>query len=86
MILCLVYKTKLFGQSCDTIWDAIKKLTIQLFLKLENFWYLYKDSNKLFKPNTSKRTFFLSICPIDDRFKLVECVRKQMHICILYPV
>ncbi len=52
---------------------------------LESFWYLYKGTDELFKPNASKQKFFHSICPY-NRLNNMACVRKWMHIWILYPV
>ncbi len=54
--------------------DAIKnKLST---CSSSRFWYLYKDTNELFKPNASKPTFFHFICP-DDRLNLIRMKLKS---------
>ncbi len=51
-------QNKCSDQSSDTIRDAIKYKLSTCSLRWENFWYLYKDANDLFKPTRqSERSF-----------------------------
>ncbi len=81
MTLCLIYKTKSSEQSSDMIRDAIKNKLSTYFFTLGSFWYLYKDANVLFKPNTSKRKFFYSICPNSRQTRVHGlCQKVNVHL------
>lgn len=62
MALCLVHTNKQkYTQSLNNplAWSGMLfKINYPLVPYVGTFWYLYKDANKMFKPNASKQTFF----------------------------